>query len=361
MKTAWIALCLLGVGLSLTSCSPPIRILVSPEVSDLRSLLKQSLAGGTENTVEVLTEEGTSPDANVLRVTTTPGWNLPGGSEPARALPADADSSSAFPIMGSLGALGKTASGEWTAIPLLFDLQGVTVFVAKPEIPGAPQIRWSDLLAPGKTLVLAGSKPSHRQLAYFLPLTTLFAGSASPGSAETWFNQNVADRGRLEALGTLIKAKLWGPDTWFWSRADLLVSYKPGSNLTFLESYRDYELTNPGGIRRFSPLISEANDGSYAVAGTVVFLEYRGRDPAQAMKLIGAIVGSDFVKRSGMTGKWLAASFNAPEVDGEGAHARQLVQRASRFFPVTDRLPSPLVEGNLPTEIQLIVDRSGKP
>lgn len=334
MKVTWIPLSLLAMAVSLTSCSEPLSIVISPELADLAGPLKQALADqGTS--IDIGAEGDQAPGAAVLRLTTTPGENLQPGTLKAQPFPSDWDGG-AFPVLGALKTVVSPTDGEWTALPLLFDLQGVTVFVNDPKAPALPQTRWNDLEGPAGTVVMEGNRPSVRQSAFFL-------------SGEDRKN-----------FGSLTLARHWAPNTWFWTRADLATVYKPASSLVFLESYRDYELGNPGGTRRFSPLVSE-QDGRYTVTGTVVFLEHRGQDVSQAVQLVRTILASGFIKRAGMTHKWLAASFNAPEIDGDGAHARQVVQRAARFVPVTDRLPDPLVEGSLVTEIQLAVDKTPRP
>ena len=87
----------------------------------------------------------------------------------------------------------------------------------------------------------------------------------------------------------------------------------------------------------------------------------RPADAAITLPLLRMLAGSAFQKAAGTRTLWLAANLNAPEIDGTGADVRHLVTRSLAFVPVTDRLPSPLVEGNLLTEIQLAVDRREKP
>ena len=140
------------------------------------------------------------------------------------------------------------------------------------------------------------------------------------------------------------------------------MAYKPGGALSFLESYRDFEGANPSGTRRFAPL-TLAHGRSYAMAGIVLFAEFRGdsRASKSAGKIVAALDSQGFLKAAGMSGKWLAADRAAPEIDSAGALARKMVEGADRFFPVSDRLPDPLVEGSLLVEIQLALGRaSGK-
>ena len=50
------------------------------------------------------------------------------------------------------------------------------------------------------------------------------------------------------ALSPIIVSRAFMPDAWNYTRADTLSHYKPGSSLTFIETFRDYELTNTPGF-----------------------------------------------------------------------------------------------------------------
>jgi hypothetical protein len=129
--------------------------------------------------------------------------------------------------------------------------------------------------------------------------------------------------------------------------------------MAFLETYRDFERANPPGVRRFAPLTA-LQGKSLAMSGTVVFLEFRGgkNGLVSALKLMRSLAGPDFQKRAGIEGKWLAVNQSAPELDEIGVMVRRTTREAGRFFPVTDRLPEPLTEGNLWLDVQLSVDRA---
>ena len=147
------------------------------------------------------------------------------------------------------------------------------------------------------------------------------------------------------------------PDAWNYTRADTLSHYKPGSSLTFIETFRDYELTNTPGFRRFAVLGVGQKD-ALAVAGVVIFAEIRGDRGAvkAASKIVSSLTTPSFQKAAGLSGKWLAANGEAPEIDGTGASVRNLVRQARAFYPLTDRLPDPLIKGNLLDDIQLAID-----
>jgi hypothetical protein len=309
--------------------------------------------------VAVVVEGPIGARANVIRVTTTPGWNLAPGLGPAVVLPSDWDPAYSAPQV--LSALGRAKDGSWSSVPILYDVWGQTTFAGKGAMPPPPG-EWRDLLkrAEPESLSVAGGRPSFRQAAF---LFELFPDVPAAKEAASWFNQGPD---RWEAPGAvlpaLVKDRSWPHDAWSFTRNDQIAWYKQGKRLVFLETYRDYESIDPPGVRRFVPLVAAKEGAGHSMAGEVLFMEYRGRaaDLARALKLMRVLAGDEFQKQAGMTGKWLAASRTAPEIDGIGAAARNRVAGAARFFPVADGLPDPLVEGSVWTDVQLAVERAPK-
>jgi hypothetical protein len=111
-------------------------------------------------------------------------------------------------------------------------------------------------------------------------------------------------------------------------------------------------------MRRFVPL-SVRRGQTYAMAGLVLFAEFRGSRGAlkRAARILKSLSEPLFQREASVSGKWLALSGEAPELDADGAAARRLVRGCDRFFPLTDRLPDPLVESSLFVDIQLALER----
>ncbi|MDA8424954.1 MAG: hypothetical protein M0Z80_02355 [Treponema sp.] len=334
------------------SCQAPPAVLLAPEAAGLESAVRGVLPRGTK--VEVEGRGGV--DRNVIRLSSTPGWNLPSGVGADVPLPADWNPSYTLPP--SLAALGRKADGSWSSVPVLYDVWGETSFAA-PSPSAPPPGDWSALLkgAARDTLVAAGARPSFRQAAF---LFQVFPDLPESSEALAWFDQTpLGWRAPGAVFPAVIANRAWRPNTWFFSRADQAAAYKPGRPTVFLETYRDYESTNAPGLRRFAPLVANS-PGGYALAGTVLFLEYRGdaRSLDRALPLMKSLTGPGFARKAGLGGKWLAADRAAEELDGVGAMLRRRVGASVRFLPVTDRLPDPLVEGSLWVEVQLAVDRA---
>lgn len=340
----------LAAALLLASCAPTPAVLLSPEAAGLRAAVEAAVPEGTVVLVEGQVSDSKEIPRSVVRLTTTPGWNLPKGAGPAVALPASWNAS--YAAAPALSTLGRRRDGSWSAIPLLFDPLGRTAFAKDLSSP-PPSGEWQGILAksaPG-TVVVAGKRPAFRQAAYFLSTYAEFPGTIE---AVSWFSQALSDwPSPSKALAPAFSSMAFAPNAWMFSRDDLSMSYKPGE-LTFFETYRDFEGANPPGTRRFAPL-TLARGQSYAMAGIVLFAECRGdgRSARAAGKLVAALDSPAFLKAAGMSGKWLAADRAAPELDSEGALARRLAEGAERFIPLSDRLPEPLVEDSLLVTIQL--------
>jgi hypothetical protein len=352
-----IPLLILAAFSILASCQKPLTVLLGPEAAPLKAAIEET-AAGTQGLGKVMVEvEGAkAPAGSMLRLSSTPGWNLPSGSEPAVSFPSDWDPSYRPPP--AFAVLGQGKDHSWSSVPLLYDVWGHTTFAANPSAP-TPAGEWKGLLkrAAPASLSVAGIRPSFRQAAY---LFGIFPDLPSEREAASWFVQAPSGwKAPGAVLPALVADRAWIPNSWFFSREDQAMSYKTGKPIVFFETYRDYERANPRGVRRFVPLTIRKGQ-SYAMAGTVLFLEFRGNKNqlGPALKLMRSLARPEFQKRAGMDGKWLSADQSAPELDGVGAMVRRMSRGASRFFPVTDRLPAPLVEGSLWVEVQLSVDRA---
>lgn len=303
--------------------------------------------------VKILDEGSAIPSGGSLRLSSAPGWALPKGAPPAAPFPKGWDKGVAYSPPAALAALGLQADGSWSCIPLLYDVWGATVFasVAAPLPPLGQLIRE----APASSIAMAGGRPSARQALYFLGMPPR-PRDLEAAEAVSWFGRPAAEMRPFSAF----QEKSWFHDSWAFSERDLSRLYKDGSKITFLESYRDYEAWNAPIHRTFRLLSSPVDSVRKAYAGTVLFLEYRGapKGLVASLPLVRYLVASSFAKEAGMAEHWLAADQRAPELDSVGELARRLVASSPRFYPVTDRLPNPMVGGSLLVEITRAVDQA---
>jgi len=344
----------------LASCQKPLVLLVGPEVQDLQPLVQKALAANPSAGHWTL-QPDTKPwpgAALALRLTTTPGWNLPSSTAPAVQVSDEWRKGGNYRPPDSLARMAMNGQ-NWEAIPLFYDVWGETRFVPQGSKASSPT-DWDRLLAQAGTrsLVMAGSRPAFRQWA--------FVGAVSDGKAHAlaspWFAlASKPWEGELSALASLKDKACWAANSWDFKMADLLQAYKPNASSTFLETFRDYETANVQGSRRFDALRIPGPSG-FALGGIVVFAELRGA-PGRwkaALPLLRILTGSAFQREIGSRTYWLAANSGAPELDGTGAAVRNLVRQAEFFYPLTDRLPDPLVENNLTVDVQLAIDEAPK-
>ncbi len=97
---------------AMSSCQRPLTVLLGPEAAALKAAVEETAALTPDaGKIRVEAEGAKAPAGDLLRLTSTPGWNPPSGSEPAVALPSGWDSSySPLPALAALGK-GRTDPG----------------------------------------------------------------------------------------------------------------------------------------------------------------------------------------------------------------------------------------------------------
>jgi hypothetical protein len=352
-----LALCAVAC---LVSCGGKIAVQVAPEASDLVPSVRAALDRlKSPGPVRIVMEgrETAPKGASILRITSTPGWNLPEGFPPELDLPETALPKDSYAIPPSFAAVSRgRAPGSWAAVPLFFDPWGRTVFT--DGVDTLPPNEWRALLATAKagSLVMAGIRPGFRASSLFLSSIDF---PMPLGDAASWFAQDASPWKReLSAFPAIVGSPCWGKDAWFYTRGDYEREYRLGPKVVFLETYSDYKKAHPMGTRNFSPLVSSGRAGPI-LCGEILFLEFRGkeRDLKAAIPVVRALVDPLFHKKVGIAASRLSVNVRAPEIDGAGAAVRRIAAQASECLPVADRLPSPLVEKSLWTSIQLAADR----
>jgi len=294
-------LILVGAALLLVSCQKPPTVLIGTDLPELLPAVKAALANQPQTRDWVVSLEGTAViEGPVARLTTS--------AVGAPSLP---------PLRPVRSALWQEVSmprplvqaAPTGTVPLLFDVWGRTVLGPSRSVP----LDWETLTkGPRFGLLVAGSRPAFRQMAY------AFSGED------------------LKALAQVVASKAWQPDVWHFSEADQRSLSKSGAIV--VETYRDYERGPGAGERQFGPLLQGGE--SLALVGPVVILEFRGSadEVARLEPLVPILTGTAFQKDAGKAAQWLGANTRTPDIDGEGAALRTLVQRVARFIPVTDRI-----------------------
>ena len=333
---------LAGCGLSLiVSCQGPPTVRVAADLASLLPLFQKALPG-----VSVSLEDPKAPETNTLRITTTPGLGLPEGSAKSTPIPLSWSKGLRWYLPPAFSLLGSPTSKTVTVVPLAFDAWGSTQFLATKQDSLVAPLSWGQAFT--DPVSIAGGRPSFRQAWFFL-------GSSKKGNpsidGETWFTQPASPwLEKLQNLPSTLGQNGWAADAWSYTRADQQNLYRPGSPTKVIETYRDYELNTTTGFRKFAALIGSASSGGTALAGPVVFVEYRGTNPNDAAPLLKKLAAVDLNSQH-----WLSSNLNALEVDPLGSQLRYLVAQAQRFVPVSDALPATLSEESLMGQIQFIV------
>jgi hypothetical protein len=356
MKRLLPALAILMV---LVSCNRSRVVLVGPDTEAFGPLVETALKqDGTAGTWTVQSEGATWPaDAVVVRLTTSPGWNLPAASPGLVALADSWRTGSDYSPPPSLSRQARNSLGEWEVVPLFYDVWGITRF-GPPGTDQAGSGRWDEVLssAPGQSLAMAGDQPAFRQWAFGQA-----AAGAWPPSDQLalWFSQPAAPWTKeIASLAPLVHHRAWAPQAWRWAEADLDQLSGRKTNTSFVQTFRAFEASPAGGAHRFSPF-QRTRAGVSEVSGLVVAAEFRGPkgDTGAVEPLMRLLAGSRFQREAEVQIQWLAASSRAPELDGTSAAVRRLVNQTVRFLPTTNRLPAPLVADSLLAQVQVAVDR----
>jgi len=347
----------------LAACQVPRILLVGEELPELTPVVEHALASESSVGHWTVQEDTVAVPANatVVRLTTTPGWNLGPSHRATRAVPDSWDEGSAYRIAPSLERVVRARGSSWASVPLLFDAWGQTRRKAglQPGTKSGPAPDWPLLVSrsPSRSVAVAGSRPSFRQWA-------LIAGAADPaarvGALPEWFAQGAQGwDAELGLLAGLKRAPVWAPDTWDFRDADVRQGFRADSRLVVLVTFRDYERSGWSGLRSFTPLAVSGPSGN-VLGGPVVFAELSGNAQAwtDAAPLLRLLAAPPFQRDAAAQTQWLPANLEAPEIDDTGAAVRYLVRQARAFAPLTDRLPRPLVEGSLLVQAQMVVDRA---
>lgn len=353
-KNAGLAL-LPALLLFLASCSPRLTLLVSPEAAGVGVLVQQSAktAKGLAALVVVPDSSPWTGSGLVVRLTSTPGWNLPPAAPKISPIPATALPSSYAPLP-VFADLGRAKDGSWPAVPLFFDVVGVEAYYREgsataPDVPAWDHVgdrRWAGLVA------LPGGLPIYRQAAFFLQESISKSPMYDIGN---WFIQDDgAWRDGLARISDLTTAPAWVPSTWTFAPGDLAIWRNTGSQYVLGTTYREFELTRGVAQRRFAAWKRSYDSGGTALAGTALCLEVYGDGKAakQLDPLLKLLCSPEFQIQVGVRLKWMAVSQSTAEIDGDSSAIRDEVRDALRFFPLASRLPASIPSNNLMGEIQ---------
>jgi|GEM_PF-4547679 len=293
-----------GLAALLASCSgQQVVVYLAPEAQGLAAVLPAVLPSA---------EKGTDLHFEVIQGT----W--PAGRKDAlvisafSALPGEVDTSASQPVLPPRGYQAVPGLSVGDGLPLFFDVVGVTAFATDlPSEVGDQLKAWN---APAKgwpkvsALSIAGAETDLRLASW------LGAGSEPEADFK-------AQQTKFEAW---LKSLRWVPDSWSYRRADAAMSYQGGQGKAFVETFRDYFLSNPPGFRRFFPL-AVVKPGSTAVVGSSLTLRAFGSNRAEAAAhaLAAVLADPDFQRQFSQKSGWMPANLAAPVLDSASSYLRK--------------------------------------
>jgi hypothetical protein len=270
------------------------------------------------------------------------------------SLPGDFVEKRGFATGLALERWGRDGEGRWSAIPLFWDVWGVSMPSALRQSFGARDLDWTALDSLPKNAprtALAGSAPAGRQALFaflsarvggagdLLSLQAGEAGSSTPGLRSAFASFADAD-----------KDPRFLTDTLHFTEMDL-ANYRTDpqvKGVAFLESYREAYLAKTLSSRPFVPLPVLLQEGKYALVGTVLAAYMTGPfdrlGPAQ--DLIAYMISPEFQKRFSISVGLMPANFQAPVLEStNGAILLKTLQAEGLLGVNPDPRDEPQVKG----------------
>ena len=331
-----LLLLLLLLLLLFASCAPRITVLVSPEATEVGQLLQVQAKGvpGLENLVIQPDSAWPQPAqaGAVVRLTSTPSWNLPAGA-PVSQLISDKFIPSSFRPLGGLLSEAQNSPEGWKYLPLFYDPVGVSRSFQNEKPPHLPE--WSQITASTwKNLItLPGREPLYRQAVFFL------ANSGLTSSSPAWFLTPTSEwQKALQDVSSWLDAPCWISSSWQFAPADLIPWHQPNSPRVFVTTYRSFVQHRTDFPQNFRLWIAPA---PAPVVAEVISLEsFTPLNQEKALKpLLGLVLSPAFENLTGMKTHWIPTDQNTYEIDNTTAEIRPVVSQAPRWAMISNRLP----------------------
>ncbi len=328
---------LLPLLLLLASCAPRITVLVSPEATEVGQLLQTQAKGvhGLENLV--FQPDSSWPQSSqagaVVRLTSTPSWNLPQGA-PTSQLISDKFIPGSFRPLGGLLVEAQNSPEGWKYLPLFYDPVGVSRSFQNEKPPQLPA--WSQVKSPAwKNLItLPGREPLYQQAVFFL------ANPKLTSTAPAWFlTPTSAWQTALQGVKTWLNAPCWIASSWQFAPADLVPWRQPNSPRVFVTTYRSFVRHRTDFPQNFRLWIAPA---PAPVVAEVISLEsFTPLNQEKSLKpLLTLLLSPAFENLAGMKTHWIPTDQNTYEIDNITAEIRSVASQAPRWAMISNRLPT---------------------
>ncbi|NNM53793.1 MAG: hypothetical protein HKM05_03620 [Spirochaetales bacterium] len=322
--------------LLLASCAPRITVLVSPEATEVGQLLQVQAKGvhGLENLV--FQPDSSWPQSSqagaVVRLTSTPAWNLPQGA-PASHLISEKFIPGGFRPFGGLISQAQNSAKGWKYLPLFYDPVGVSRSFQNEKSPQLPA--WSQVKSPRwKNLItLPGREPLYQQAVFFL------ANPKLTSAAPEWFLTPTATwQTAIKGVSAWLNAPCWISSSWQFASSDLVPWRQPNSPRVFVTTYRSFVQHRTDFPQNFRLWIAPA---PAPVVAEVLSLEsFTPLTQEKNLKpLLSLLLSPAFENLTGMKTHWIPTDQNTYEIDNITAELRSVVSQAPRWAMISNRLP----------------------
>ncbi len=238
----------------------------------------------------------------------------------------------------------RNDQGSWAAIPLFWEVWGVSVPTTVARTLSRPYLEWSSvdslLTGAGLKVVLAGSEPSGRQALFAILSASL--GAAEAVKALESGSAGAPDGALKEAFARYASApkdRIYYPDTLRFTEADFasFTQSHLGAPLAFLQPDQRSRSVETSGLRTFLPLRVTFQSGDYAMVGTFLAAYLTG--PASAVSpaeaVLAVLVSPDFQKRVSIRTGYMPANLNAPVLEPVNAAIVRMALQAQVVLGVT--------------------------
>jgi len=258
------------------------------------------------------------------------------------SLPGDFAAKRGFATGLALERWGKDSEGRWSAIPLFWDVWGISLPPALGKSLAGKRLDWAalDSLPKGALKVaMAGSAPNGRQALF--AFQSAFAGKASDLQALQAGEAGFSIPGLRTVFASFASAER-NP----WLLADTLHFTETDFNnfradpqvqgVAFLESYRKAYSAQTLSARPFTPLPVTIQEGRYALVGTVLAAYVTGPSDGlgPAEDLLGYMLSPEFQKDFSIKVGLMPANFQAPVLESTNSAILVMCLQAEKFLGV---------------------------
>jgi hypothetical protein len=341
LSRVWLAAAMAAA--SLCSCSSSFRVAVATDSPTIKAAIA---ALGAEYShkkhVTILTDgdgDGAAPS------TVTVGWGFSPAADGGGAIPAVTISTVALSKAGYSTALAfenwASDGKSWREVPLLWDAWGMSAPIGETADGGeARSFSWDKrgLLLPAHAQLAApGGEPGVRQALFWTsPGACAGFGASGEGDLEWGAPERVpSGKGPFASFALLAKDKGLAPGTLAFLDADVENVARTSGVTALFGNYSWQRSVAESVGREFRPLVYPLPQG-YAMPASVLCARVTGKGASakSAQAFVLWLSSSEGQKALSDRTGYMAANFNAPNLDRGALNSRNVAAGAARVVPI---------------------------